>query len=112
MAQNRRRNAQEWSEIFSDWQRSGESQRGYCRSEEISISAFGYWRRKIERNDDKHPFLLDLEYIAGDVLVTFVYQHGFGCRKIVGKLTHHVGESTLFFQRLNFLTREFFAAKH
>jgi hypothetical protein len=57
MAQNRRRNAQEWSEIFSDWQRSGESQHGYCRREEISISAFGYWRRKIERNDDKHPFI-------------------------------------------------------
>jgi hypothetical protein len=45
-----RRNAQEWSGIFSDWRRSGESQRGYCIREGISISAFGYWHRKLKKD--------------------------------------------------------------
>ena len=37
-----------WSEIFVDWQKSGESQRGYCRINGISYSAFGYWRKRLD----------------------------------------------------------------
>ena len=57
MAQNRRRNAQEWSDIFSDWRRSGESQREYCRREGVSISAFGYWHRKLKSDGEEHPIV-------------------------------------------------------
>ena len=38
----RRKTAEEWGEVFSDWRRSGESQRGYCRSKEIPFSSFTY----------------------------------------------------------------------
>jgi hypothetical protein len=53
MEQNQRRTAQEWGDIFSDWRKSGESQRGYCRREGIPISAFGYWHRKLERHGEQ-----------------------------------------------------------
>ena len=54
MEQNQRKIAQEWDEILSDWRKSGESQRGYCRREGISISAFGYWYRKLSREGEQH----------------------------------------------------------
>ena len=57
MKQNRRRTAQEWSEIFVDWRRTDESQRGYCQREGISISAFGYWHRKLEKGTGEQPFV-------------------------------------------------------
>ena len=43
----RRKTAEEWGEIFSDWRRSGESQRGYCRGKGIPFSSFTYWKRKL-----------------------------------------------------------------
>jgi hypothetical protein len=57
MEQKQRRNALEWSDIFSEWRRSGKSQRGYCQGEGISISAFGYWYRKLERDGEEHPIV-------------------------------------------------------
>jgi hypothetical protein len=57
MEQNRGKKAREWSDIFSDWRRSGESQRGYCRDKGISISAFGYWHRKLERDGVEQSFV-------------------------------------------------------
>lgn len=57
MEQNRRRNAQEWSTIFLDWRRSNESQREYCRREGISISAFGYWHRKLKKDSEEQQIV-------------------------------------------------------
>jgi hypothetical protein len=57
MEQNKRKKAAEWSDIFSEWRRSGESQRGYCRGKGISISAFGYWYRKLERDGVEQSFV-------------------------------------------------------
>ncbi len=57
MEQNRRRNAQEWITLFSDWRRSGESQRGYCRRQGISISAFGYWRMKLKKDSEERQIV-------------------------------------------------------
>ena len=57
MEQNRQKKAREWSDIFSDWQKSGESQRGYCRRKGISLSAFGYWHRKLERDIGDHALV-------------------------------------------------------
>ena len=57
MEQNQRKKAREWSGIFADWQKSGESQRGYCRRKEISLSAFGYWHRKLKRDPDDHALV-------------------------------------------------------
>ena len=54
MEPNNRRNCEEWMRVFSDWRESRESQRGYCRREDIPYSSFTYWRRKLdqERNDN------------------------------------------------------------
>ncbi len=46
-----------WSEIFVDWQKSGESQRGYCRRVGISYSAFGYWRKQLKRSECELGFV-------------------------------------------------------
>jgi hypothetical protein len=51
MEQNQNQKVRVWNDIFSEWRRSGESQRGYCRRKGISISAFNYWHRKLENND-------------------------------------------------------------
>ena len=57
MEQNKQRKAREWNDIFSDWQKSGESQRGYCRRMGVSLSAFGYWHRKLERDTSDHALV-------------------------------------------------------
>lgn len=46
-----------WDEVFGDWRKSGKSQRGYCRSEGISYSAFGYWRKKLNGSDRESGFV-------------------------------------------------------
>jgi|APSaa5957512622_1039677.scaffolds.fasta_scaffold49141_3 hypothetical protein len=53
MERTPKRNTQEWREIFSDWRRSGESQRAFCRREGISISSFGYWYGKLKDTGDE-----------------------------------------------------------
>ena len=76
MEQNRRRSAQEWSDIFLDWRRGGESQTGYCRREGISISAFGYWHRKLETDAEAHPVVK----VSGLVSVPPVGKNGLTAR--------------------------------
>jgi len=36
-----------WQQQIQAWERSGQSQTAYCRSNELSYHRFGYWRRKI-----------------------------------------------------------------
>jgi len=57
MEQKQRRNSKEWADIFADWRKSGESQRGYCRNEGISFSSFSYWRRKLEKQSNESLFV-------------------------------------------------------
>ena len=52
MGRNDRRTPSEWADIFADWQRSGESQRGYCRRNSIGFSTFSYWRKKLREMGD------------------------------------------------------------
>jgi len=47
MESYRRKSSEQWSEILADWQASGESQRGYCRSKGLTFSSFTYWKRKL-----------------------------------------------------------------
>ena len=61
MAQRESMKEADWARVFADWRKSDESQRGYCRREGISFSAFGYWRRKIDRQPaDAAPVRLAL----------------------------------------------------
>ncbi|MBT3272129.1 MAG: hypothetical protein HN368_03165 [Spirochaetales bacterium] len=55
MEHKKKRSAEDWKLVFSDWRKSGESRRGYCGREGISISAFGYWYKKLESSsNEKH----------------------------------------------------------
>ncbi len=38
-----------WQKHIKNWKRSGLSQRGYCRKNGITASAFYYWHRKLQR---------------------------------------------------------------
>lgn len=38
-----------WPAEISSWQKSGLSQAAYCRQNQISYSAFLYWRKRIEK---------------------------------------------------------------
>jgi hypothetical protein len=37
----------EWEEHIKAWQSSESSQRDYCQDHGLSLSGFGYWRRKL-----------------------------------------------------------------
>ena len=52
-----KRRSDEWRVVFTDWRKSGESQRGYCGREGISISAFGYWYRKLNSGNEEHQLV-------------------------------------------------------
>jgi hypothetical protein len=64
MEENRRKKAREWKDIFSEWSKSGESRRAYCRRKGISISAFGYWYKKLE-NDGLEQSFVRIERSSG-----------------------------------------------
>ena len=38
----------EWLERVQSWQQSGLSQSAWCQQNDISVSKFGYWKRKLE----------------------------------------------------------------
>jgi hypothetical protein len=48
MAQEPKRSVEEWKNVVARWKESGASQRGFCRSQGISFSAFSYWIRKVD----------------------------------------------------------------
>jgi hypothetical protein len=53
MKTNRERNRSEWAKVFSEWEESGDSQRGYCRRKGISYSGFTYWRKKLVEDHNR-----------------------------------------------------------
>ena len=63
MERNQSKKTLEWRDIFMEWRKSGESQRGYCRRKGISISAFGYWYRKLE-SEGSEQSLVKIEAVS------------------------------------------------
>ena len=43
-----RRSADEWRSLIDEQQRSGQSQAAFCHQRGVSLSSFGYWRRKLK----------------------------------------------------------------
>jgi hypothetical protein len=43
-----------WQEEVDRWQASGQSQRAFCRSHDLSYHRFIYWRRKLERRSTEN----------------------------------------------------------
>lgn len=44
-----------WQEHIHSWEQSGLSQEAYCKAKSLSLSTFGYWRRKINHSSDERP---------------------------------------------------------
>jgi len=36
-----------WEQQVISWEQSGKTQKEFCRQQEISVPAFGYWKRKL-----------------------------------------------------------------
>ena len=45
-----RRSAQEWRAIMSRYERSGQTRKQFCTSEDLAPSTFSLWRRKLRRS--------------------------------------------------------------
>jgi len=42
-----------WLEQIEAWQSSGQTQRAYCKANDLSYHRFGYWRRKFRRQSQQ-----------------------------------------------------------
>ena len=74
MERMKRRSGSEWADILSEWKKSGRSKRGYCRHKGISFSAFGYWRKKLDKQSGETSLvkvnnLLALPGVGGNTLL-------------------------------------------
>jgi hypothetical protein len=62
--EQRRKNEQEWRKRISDWKTSGVSQQEFCRSRDITLSAFQYWsdrlRNELQKRENAEPVKLVL----------------------------------------------------
>jgi hypothetical protein len=54
-----------WLQHIEKWQRSGQRQRDYCRMNGIALATFGYWRRKLKKNDSARPRFYPLVVSSG-----------------------------------------------
>jgi hypothetical protein len=41
----------QWLRLINEWEKSGRSRRVFCEDRGVSVSAFQYWRRKIQRKE-------------------------------------------------------------
>lgn len=52
-----RRSESEWKEIISKWEQSGLKARPFCRREQIELSSFLRWQRKLNGSGEKAGFV-------------------------------------------------------
>ena len=52
-----RRSEAEWQEIVSRWKKSGLKARPFCRREQIELSSFLRWQRKLDASSDGNSFV-------------------------------------------------------
>ena len=52
-----RRSEAEWQEIVSRWRKSGLKARPFCRREQIELSSFLRWQRKLDASSDGSSFV-------------------------------------------------------
>lgn len=47
----RNKREQYWHEQIKGWENSGLKQQEYCRKNGLALATFGYWRRKLKKNE-------------------------------------------------------------
>ena len=50
---NRAMRAGRWRAHVSAWRDSGQTRAAYCAAHGLSVSAFGYWIRRLHESDDE-----------------------------------------------------------
>jgi hypothetical protein len=52
-----RRSESEWKEIVSRWKKSGQKPASFCRREELQLSSFLRWQRKLNGSGEAEGFV-------------------------------------------------------
>lgn len=52
-----RRNAEEWREILTRWEKSGLSVTEFCRKQELKLTSFQRWQQKLNGSSAQHDFV-------------------------------------------------------
>jgi hypothetical protein len=52
-----RRTTEEWREILSRWERSGQSPREFCRKQEVQFSSFQRWHQRLDGSPRSSDFV-------------------------------------------------------
>lgn len=63
-----RRSREAWAELMAAYEASDCTQRAFCAEHGLAYSTFGYWRRRLRREetgDDQAPTLVELPVLAG-----------------------------------------------
>lgn len=58
-----RRSAAQWKALLDEQQRSGQSQAAFCAARGLTLSNFGYWRRKLRTSVPSDPVSNTPEWI-------------------------------------------------
>lgn len=45
----------QWKKRIGQWERSGQSQRGFCAKRGLALSTFQWWRSKLRRAEPQRP---------------------------------------------------------
>jgi hypothetical protein len=75
-----------WEEHLSGWQASGRSQREYCLEQGLTLSGFGYWRRRL-RNPDPVPGFVPVQL---DDRVSSSWEPGSAALRLVTAQGHRI----------------------
>jgi len=65
--------ARSWQGIISTWERSGISQKEFCKDERIAISTFRYWKKRLEDSGTESKFvrLMAVEKPRREISISF-----------------------------------------
>ena len=57
VVERKRRTASEWSQIMSDYEASGLTQRRFCDERGVAYSSFCNWRKRLTQEDAASPLI-------------------------------------------------------
>lgn len=80
-----------WQQHIDEWQRSGLSQQDYCRIHGIALATFGYWRRKLKRNESAKPRFYPL-VVSTEKDAEIISHENSGLRVLLGRFAIEIGD--------------------
>ena len=74
-----------WAAHFAAWEKSGLSQREYCRQCNLSLSTFTWWRRKLRRQEADPLTLVPVLFSGGPQKIGGAPAMATGLSLVVGR---------------------------